>query len=398
MLAVVIATGCAPEAEPPPIPGATSSPAQRSTVAPAEPGATLPAPTATHGPAPTATASAEPTTAPTQVPAPTAELDELFQAGASPVFRSGFAGARVFIDPGAVIVHDGQFHMFYNGINGFPAPVGVGYATSKDGVTWARQADQPVFGPATPGFPTEMRGTNLFVTSGIVEPDGTWVLYYYTLTGGGFDGRQTIGRATAPGPTGPWTSTAQPVLEPGPEGAWDSRQVSAPHVVRTDDGYVMYYDAASTGDAIWKIGRATSPDGVNWTKYDDPATTEPAFAESDPVLTAANVGWSATRVLDPNVVPVEGGWAMIYATNTGDSGKFITPDLHMAYATSPDGIHWTPAERPVLIGSRHASWRGVYLITLVEAVGQYYLYFDVAGGGGSGTNIFLATYAGELGA
>jgi len=318
----------------------------------------------------------------------------LFTFRPQPVLRSGFANASTFIDPGAVIVHDGQFHMFYNGINSFPARVGVGYATSTDGVTWTRASDEPVFGPAADGWPAEMRSTNLFVTSGLVEPDGTWVLYYYTLSGSGFNGPQAVGRATAPAPTGPWTTSAEPVLAQGPEGAWDSQQVSAPDVTRTGDGYVMFYDGVAKGSDLWMIGRATSPDGVTWTKHDDPATTEAAFAESDPVLEPGPGAWLSRRLLDPNAVQTDAGWVMIYATNSGSGGKFITPDLHLAYATSPDGITWTSAEQPVLVGSQHPAWGGVYLISLAKAEDGYYLFFDVATGG---TNVYLATYAGELG-
>ncbi len=49
-----------------------------------------------------------------------------------------------YIDPGAMVYQDGMFHMFFNGINGFPAPVGVGYATSPNGYEWTRQVSEPV--------------------------------------------------------------------------------------------------------------------------------------------------------------------------------------------------------------------------------------------------------------
>jgi hypothetical protein len=39
-----------------------------------------------------------------------------------------------------------------------------------------------------------------------------------------------------------------------------------------------------------KIGYATSTDGIMWTKYDNPATTNPPYAESDPVLVPGSPG------------------------------------------------------------------------------------------------------------
>src|SRR5688572_26022572 len=72
-----------------------------------------------------------------------------------------------FIDPGAMVYHDGMFHMFYNGINGFPAPVGVGYATSSDGYHWTRQTNEPVLS-AESLRDTNLPGSNLFATSALV--------------------------------------------------------------------------------------------------------------------------------------------------------------------------------------------------------------------------------------
>ncbi|HUE97880.1 MAG TPA: hypothetical protein VMN99_01425, partial [Anaerolineales bacterium] len=187
-----------------------------------------------------------------------------------------------FIDPGAMVYHDGMFHMFFNGINGFPAPVGVGYATSPDGFRWTRQVNEPVLS-ATALSESNLLGSNLFVTSALVEPNGTWILYFYTLGESGFNGPGEIGRATAPAPTGPWTIDPDPLLRPGSRGSWDNVQVNGPNVLKSDDGYLMYYDALGNGNSSM-IGMATSSDGVQWKKYNDPATTDPAFAESDPVL------------------------------------------------------------------------------------------------------------------
>ena len=122
------------------------------------------------------------------------------------------------MDPGAMVYQDGMFHMFYNGINGFPAPVGVGYATSPDGYHWTRQVSEPVLS-ANQLAGSQLLGSNLFVTSALVEDDGTWVLYFYTLSGNTFNGPGEIGRATASSPTGPWTIDPDPMLSPGPKGS-----------------------------------------------------------------------------------------------------------------------------------------------------------------------------------
>jgi predicted GH43/DUF377 family glycosyl hydrolase len=356
----------------------------------AAPTRTSPPPTSTAAPTAAPTRTAEPSPAPTETEA---LIDSAFAFEVLPraVLRNGFEGARQFIDPGAVLVHDGVFHMFYNGINSFPAPVGVGYATSTDGLTWERQVEAPIFDRERAGLPS---GANLFAGSAVVEDDGTWVLYYYIMEpGGNFEGRQTIGRATAPEPTGPWTPHPEPVLVPGPEGAWDAHQVSSPHVLRIADGYVMYYDGFRIGTSGSRIGLATSPDGINWTKHDDPATTEARYAESDPVLEPTTGTFDERRVMDPNVLPTDDGWVMVYSTGNG-SAKFNGSTFDFGLAASPDGVTWTKVDdAPILRGAEQPGWRAIYLASMVEHEGQYYLYFDVGTGG---TNVHLATYAGDL--
>jgi hypothetical protein len=149
------------------------------------------------------------------------------------------------------------------------------------------------------------------------------------------------------------------------------------------------------GSQTWKIGRATSPDGIVWTKYDDPASTAAALAESDPVLSPSPADWDDARALDPNVTQsADGTWVMIYATNHGPGGKFAGTRAQMGYATSPDGIAWTKSSVPLILIDRHPGWSATYLVTLARLDDAYYLYFDVAGSGG--TNVYLATYEGEL--
>ena len=104
-------------------------------------------------------AAAVPTAIATEIPiTPTAALTSTPQITATPVFYFTVYGDKPivskgqpgtwddrFTDPGAVIYHDGMFHMFRNGFKGFPAESQVGYVTSPDGYTWTKQEnDQPV--------------------------------------------------------------------------------------------------------------------------------------------------------------------------------------------------------------------------------------------------------------
>lgn len=362
-----------------------------------------PSPTQTEEPPPSPASTATATTSsdiPTKLPnaIPTDELDRSlfgFYEGNPILQRSNNPNwDNQFLDPGAMVYHEGMFHMFFNGINGFPAPVGVGYATSPDGYQWTRQTTEPILS-AEALQDTNFPGSNLFVTSALVEPDGTWILYFYTLSGGGFMGPGEIGRATAPAPTGPWTIDLDPVLNPGPSGAWDDVQVSGPNVLKTEEGYLMYYDALGQGSTSM-IGMATSSDGMQWEKYNDPATNDTAFAESDPVLTASDDGWDSKRVIDPNVIKTNDGFEMIYLATSG-TGKFAPGEFSFGAATSPDGIDWTESDRnPVLSSRDHPQWSQAFLATLLLVDGTYFLYFDFVTPATRGTNVYLATYNGSL--
>lgn len=291
-----------------------------------------------------------------------------------------------FVDPGGIVFHEGLFHMFYNGIEGFPAPVGVGYATSVNGVEWEREGDVPLF-TTQDLHPDDSNINNLFVTSALVEENGDWVLYYYTLESGNFVGPQSIYRATAPEPTGPWRADPEPALTPGPDNDWDHQQVSGANVVKGPNGYRMYYDAMGRNSMI---GMATSEDGIHWTKYDDPQTADPPYGESDPILMPREESWDSVRVLDPNVVPWGDGWLMVYLANDGIT-KFNAGTYSFGYALSQDGINWTrPEENQILTNADSPTWSASYLATLLKLEDNLMLYFDFTSGGGGGTTVRLA--------
>jgi len=329
------------------------------------------------------------------ISAPTkADSAPLFKVyGNAPVVNHGVAGTwnAVYTDPGAVTFHDGLFHMFYNGFNGWPAPVQIGYATSPDGYTWTKQGDKPVLETSQVGYAK----VAALASSVLVEKDGTWVLYFYT-----WDSNQApisagrIGRATAAKPNGPWKIANKPVLEPGSTGSWDELRVDVPSVIQTNDGYVMYYSGSDARNNLM-IGQATSTDGVNWTKYKDPAATDPRFAESSPVLQAGDVGqWDANLVHQPRVVQTPDGLVMLYRTVT-----FGVPStIALGYATSSDGIIWTRAkENPILKATDWVTKRGFWFTGLAYNSGNYYLYIETPPiGEPSNTAVFVAIHQGDL--
>ncbi|MBX3065916.1 MAG: hypothetical protein KF726_23260 [Anaerolineae bacterium] len=295
-----------------------------------------------------------------------------------------------YTDPGAVLYHDGMFHMFRNGFRNWPAEVQIGYLTSPDGLTWTEAQEEPVLTSAEVPY----AGLAALASSALVEADGTWVLYFYTWEARNNNAGNKIGRATAASPLGPWKVDAEPVLVPDKAGSWDDLQVNAPRVLTTDDGYVMYFAGARKGDNSnlgSGIGMATSTDGIHWQKYNDPATTDVSFAESDPVLQSND----PTRFWhQPNVQHTPDGWVLVYrsASVTPLQGG---PKMALEYAVSEDGIHFKS-------GSQNPLWRydkipnsnGFWYTALVYHDGTYYLY--VEGGRFSVTDIYVGTFEGSL--
>ena len=296
-----------------------------------------------------------------------------------------------YTDPGAVVVHDGKFYMFRNGFKAWPASVQIGLAVSDDGLTWTEPSKDPVLKTADVPF----AGLAALASSAVVLDDGTWVLYFYTWqTKAPTTSPGVIGRATASQPEGPWQVDATPVLSPGSAGSWDSQQVLSPRVVPTADGFVMYY-AGTSGDLTTtsRIGMATSPDGITWTKYNDPATTDAAFVESDPVMTPDVDHLPGLQtVSQPAVVQTPDGWVMIYRFNDPTLRR---PPMALGIATSTDGIHWTyDSSQKLWSAQQMPKQLGFWYTALAYNAGTFYLYIE--GETDTYTDIYVATFAGQI--
>ena len=348
-----------------------------------------------------APATPTPTIAPTEIlVTPTALVTSTPQITAIPVsFFTLYSDTPVvpkgqpttwddrFTDPGAVLYHDGMFHMFRNGFRGFPAESQVGYVTSPDGFAWTKQGDEPVFKTSEVAYAK----IAMYASSALVMEDGTWVIYFYTWDSSSFPGSSVIGRASASSPAGPWVADPEPVLNPGAKGEWDAQQVLAPHVIQTAVGYVMYYSGTNASGAQ-RIGMATSTDGVQWTKYNDPATVEAPYVESDPVLQPGESGaWDMGWVHQPRVLQTTDGWAMIYRGTKATDGN----SMALGIATSTDGIHWVrSASNPVFKPTQIPRSRQFWFHSVLFVNDTYYLF--VEGDISQTTQIYLATHEGSV--
>jgi predicted GH43/DUF377 family glycosyl hydrolase len=273
--------------------------------------------TPTGGSSPGSAPSAGPTPRITPSPPPAVTQRFTFDEGA--VVDTTLTGTGdKYVNPGALIERDGVLHMFPNSFSAWPGRMRIPHLTSDDGKTWtldkkADLLDSEDFALANPGID---------VSTGFVTDDGTCLLLYTTVSS---SIPWVIGRATAPGPRGPWTIDDTPVLEPGPAGAFDHGGVQWPWVVRVGDRWAMYYagfDAPQGGNG--SIGVAFSDDGKTWTKNDAP-------------VLVANEHWEGRSLDRPRVVRTSDGYVMLYAA------RMLTD---RGLATSTDGLTWTRVPGP----------------------------------------------------
>ena len=311
--------------------------------------------------------------------------------GDMPIVSKGQPGTwdERFTDPGAVVYDNGMFHMFRNGFREFPGESQVGYVTSPDGYTWTKQGDDPVF--KTEDVPYAKIA---MYASSVLRQGNCWVLYFYTWDSSSSPSASVIGRATecsGDPAMAEWIVDEEPVLRPGANGDWDEKQVLAPHVLKTETGYTMYYSGVSAS-GIPQIGMATSSDGVNWTKYNDETTTGKPYVESDPIFQPGEKGtWDANWVHQPRVFQTSNGWLMIYRGVSDAHGE----KMKLGLAASKDGIHWerfagNPVFEPTDIkGARYFWFTNAILKDDV-------LYLFVEGDIRQTTQIYLATHAGSV--
>jgi predicted GH43/DUF377 family glycosyl hydrolase len=133
-----------------------------------------------------------------------------------------------------------------------------------------------------------------------------------------------------------WTGTmdefpGNPVLDLGPLESWDDHYVYSPSVLFDGTTYHMWY--GGNNNPTRRIGYATSPDGITWTKF-----------SGNPVLDVGSPGlWDDEFVYWPSVIFDGTTYHMWYAGGSGSSWQ-------IGYASSSDGISWTKSPSNPILG------------------------------------------------
>ncbi|HLN52442.1 MAG TPA: T9SS type A sorting domain-containing protein [Lentimicrobium sp.] len=192
----------------------------------------------------------------------------------------------------------------------------IGLARSVNGYEFEFCDSVPLFEPSVGGG---------FDTYGVFNPqilkinDTSWYMWYSGLNNTNFNSQ--VGLAVSSDGLNWERYSTDPVLPWGPAGSWDNLLVYAGTVLFDEGIYKMWYTGMNTS-YTYRIGYATSPDGIVWTRY-----------QGNPILTfpAAN----------PKVMKTLTGYQMWYNESVG--GK-----MYIFYALSDDGIIWQGMDAPVL--------------------------------------------------
>jgi predicted GH43/DUF377 family glycosyl hydrolase len=165
----------------------------------------------------------------------------------------------------------------------------------------------------------------------MVIKDGAIYKMWYTGSDGTAVPPYRIGYATSPdGIT--WTKDpSNPIFGLGTSPAWDDTKVYMASVIFNGTAYKMWYTGNNGPND--RIGYATSPDGISWTRYAGNLCS--GTSGDGCVFDKGSPGsWDSVAVRKPTVVYYGATYHLWYSGLDGANWR-------IGYAISPDGITWT---------------------------------------------------------
>jgi predicted GH43/DUF377 family glycosyl hydrolase len=293
----------------------------------------------------------------------------VFQRNPSnPVYQSSgsdwnFAGIG---DPCVLYDSDSGIYKMWTSAGGVVPPdtdviVRTQYLTSADGITWTEHGN-PVLMEGDGALDWDRGGVE---TVSVLEDGGQYWLWY-----AGYQRREEpplsmkIGVATSPDGVN-WEKAAEnPVIDSGSAGEWDESFVESPSVVKLSGTFYMWYTGVDS-QSRYRIGLATSEDGIHWIK--NPAN--PVFSPD------ASNEWENAVVYAPAVIRDIDQFVMFYVGL--NAGTFLNA-MRIGMATSTDGVSWTrPQSVPVLDVGAAAAWdeQGAFVPTVVMRADRYEMWY-----------------------
>jgi predicted GH43/DUF377 family glycosyl hydrolase len=195
--------------------------------------------------------------------------------------------------------------------------------TSSDGLAWTKGTT--VFDATT--LPMDDLGK---IDAPFVFNDGgTYKLYFQKKSLDGQSYKIYLATSATVGGTYALANNGNPVLSPNTDiSAWDGKFVMHPWVVKDGATYYMYYSAHNSV-LPQRIGLATSPDGINWTK-----------SPANPVI--GPVG-------EPSVIKVGNTWHMWYL-GSGSAVQYVSATGPFEFQTIQAAIDAATAGNVIEVG------------------------------------------------
>lgn len=216
----------------------------------------------------------------------------------------------------SIVQTDSDYKMWFTEYSGLKHQ--IGFATSLDGINWTKYSSNPVLSPKV-NDPWEKE---------IGEPSVIYINDSYTMWFASLNFTQKesfrISRTTSLDGIS-WTP--HQIIFTKSSAVWESEGVNRPSVLLINGEYKMWYGARDSS-GIWRIGYATSLNGIDWNRHPDP-------------VLQPSLSWESTVVASANVIFLDGIYHMYY-----HAGPVF---LHyIGHATSTDGINWTKDPSPIL--------------------------------------------------
>lgn len=279
----------------------------------------------------------------------------------NPVFSGSVGGwdSSSVQDP-SIIYEKGTYKMWYNALS---SGWKIGFAYSADGKKdWQRSSTPVIDIGSTDGRETD-------TTDPFVLKSGEGYQMWYSSFSGSYwivgEDRFRLRYATSAADLS-WNKNSDWVLK-GNSGKWDSGGMNRGEtVIKVGDVYKMWYAAIDdkrigSGTETWQIGYATSPDGINWTKNENP-------------VISPTEEWELNSVNYPFVLYNGDKYEMWYAATERDLPKQIV------YAYSQDGTSWIkpPDKNPVLTTGPYDSFDSRYIDSpyVIKNGGSLRMYYS----------------------
>lgn len=171
----------------------------------------------------------------------------------------------------------------------------IGMASSKDGITWDKNKQNPVFDLHDFQFPWAYFLRSFWV----LKTDSVYKMWFSAVGKENYQNIESVGFAKSTDGLN-WIINEKPVLERDTTQAWENFYVSNPMVIKDNDRYYMFYGGLGRFGYLFKesIGIAMSYDGIKWRKNDN-----------NPILVSADISdaWDREFVTQPRVEKINNG-------------------------------------------------------------------------------------------